>query len=184
MVVVLAEGAADERRARARQRFDLVVAGVYVCDDLVGGERIEVVVRVGVVFKLVAALDDGPGLLGVLVGPVAHDEERARHAVFFQHVENFLRVVRAPGGVEGDGTHLLVTLHAVDGQLPRCRRGADGGGIVDGGEHGDDREPCRGQRQPPAPEHEKARRAPGLCSLPFGTGHGKEHLHILLDRFW
>ena len=91
------------------------------------------VVRVGVIHQLVAAFDDGFRLLGVLIRPVAHDEKGARYAVLAQHVKNFLRVVRAPGCIERDGADLLVALHTVDGQLPRCSRRTDGGRIIDGG---------------------------------------------------
>ena len=97
MVVILAERAADERRADAGERLDLIVAGVYVRDDPVGGQGIVVVVRVGMVHQLVAALDDGLGLLRVLVRPVADDEEGTLHTVVREHIENLLRVVRPPG---------------------------------------------------------------------------------------
>lgn len=75
MVVILAERAADERRADAGQRLDLIVAGVHVCDDLVGGEGIIMIMRVGVVHELIAAVHDGLGLFGILIRPVAHDKK-------------------------------------------------------------------------------------------------------------
>ena len=81
VVVVLAERTADQRRADAGERLDLVVAGVHVRDDLVGGQGIVVVVRVGVVHQLIAALDDGLRLFGILVRPVADNEESTLHAV-------------------------------------------------------------------------------------------------------
>ena len=74
VVVILAERAADERRADAGQRLDLIVAGVHVCDDLVGGEGIIMIMRVGVVHELIAAVHDGLGLFGILIRPVAHDK--------------------------------------------------------------------------------------------------------------
>lgn len=46
-----------------------------------------------------------------------------------------------PGGIEGDGDHLLVPLDAVDGQLPVCGVGAHGGRVAhrvkDGGRRQD-----------------------------------------------
>ena len=97
MVVILAERAADERRADAGERLDLIVAGVYVRDDLVGSQGIVVVVRIGMVHQLVAALNDGLGLLGVLVRPVADNEKGTLHAVVREHIKDLLRVVRTPG---------------------------------------------------------------------------------------
>ena len=97
MVVILAEGAADERGPHAGERLDLVIAEVHIGDDLIGGEGVVMVVRVGVVHQLAAAPGYGLCLRGVLVGPVAHNEERRRHAVFLQHIEDLLGVVCTPG---------------------------------------------------------------------------------------
>ena len=97
MVVILAERTADQRRPNAGQRFDLIVAGVDIGDDLLRRKRIVVVVRVGMVHQFVAALDDGLGLLRILIRPVADDEEGAFHTVVREYIENFLRVVRTPG---------------------------------------------------------------------------------------
>ena len=41
-----------------------------------------------------------------------------------------------PGGVEGQGNHLLVPLHAVDGQLPRGGRRPDDRRVIDHIKHG------------------------------------------------
>ena len=133
MVVILAERAADERRADAGQRLDLIVAGVHVCDDLVGGEGIIMIMRVGVVHELIAAVHDGLGLFGILIRPVAHDKKGTGDTVLLEHVEDLLRVVRAPRRVKRDGAHLLVALDTVDRQLARRGRRTDGGGIIDGG---------------------------------------------------
>ena len=97
VVVILAERAADERRADAGERRDLIVAGIYVRDDLVGSQGIVVVVRIGMVHQLVAALNDGLGLLGVLVRPVADNEKGTLHAVVREHIKDLLCVVRPPG---------------------------------------------------------------------------------------
>jgi len=183
MVVIFAERAANERRANAGQRFDLIVAGIHVRNDRVSREGVEMVVRVGVIHQLVAAFDDGFRLLGVLIRPVAHDEKGARYAVLAQHVKNFLCVVRAPGCIERDGADLLVALHTVDGQLPRCSRCADSGRIIDGGEDRRRGQPRCGQRQPFALENEKARRLSFrfLCPVAFEM---KKHQHILPRFFW
>ena len=177
MVVILAERAADERRADAGQRLDLIVAGVHVCDDLVGGEGIIMIMRVGVVHELIAAVHDGLGLFGILIRPIAHHKKCTGDAVFLEHVEYPLRVVRAPRGVKGDGADLLVALDAIDGQLPRGRRRADGGGIIDGGKHRDRDEPRCGERQPFASEHQKTRGSFLLFRLP--AVKMKKHQHIL-----
>ena len=86
MVVVLAERTADERRADAGERRDLIVAGIYVRNDLVGSQGIVVVVRVGMVHHLVTARDDDFRLLGILVGPVANHKESTRHTVVGQYI--------------------------------------------------------------------------------------------------
>lgn len=184
MVVVLAERAADERRADAGERLDLVAAGVHVRDDLVGSQGIVVVVRVGMVHQLVAALDDGLGLLGVLVRPVADNEKGTLHAVVREHIKDLLRVVRPPGGVERDAAHLLVALDAVDGQLARRGRRPHGGGRVHRAEDGCRRQQRRAGGQRPAPQNKKAR----LRRLPlpalFPQGKLQKHPHILPILFW
>ena len=157
MVVVFPERAADERRAHARQRLDGVVALVHVRDDLVGGEGVVVVVLAGVVHQLVSARDDGFRRVGVLLRPRAHDEERRLDAVLVQHVEDALRVVGTPRGVERDRADLLVARDAVDGKLPLCRGGADGGGRgVHRGEDGDRRERRAEQRDAAGVEDDEA----------------------------
>ena len=119
MVVVLAERAADERRADAGERLDLVAAGVHVRDDLVGGQGIVVVVCVGMVHQLAAAVYDGLGLLRILVRPVADHEKGRLDAVVREYIQDLLRVVRPPCGIKGNAAHLLIAFHAVDGQLAR-----------------------------------------------------------------
>ena len=48
--------------------------------------------------------------------------------MLIQNVQNGNGFVRPPGGVEADGEHLVVPLHAVDGQLALpCHHG---GGVV------------------------------------------------------
>ena len=119
MVVILAEGAANKRRTNPCERLELIVAGIHIFDDLLRRQRIVVVVCVGMVHQLAAAVYDGLGLLRILVRPVADDEEGTLHTVVREHIENLLRVVRPPCGIKGNAAHLLIAFHAVDGQLAR-----------------------------------------------------------------
>ena len=119
MVVILAEGAANKRRTSPCERLELIVAGIHIFDDLLRRQRIVVVVCVGMVHQLAAAVYDRLGLLRVLIRPVAHDEKRALHTVVGQHIQNALCVVRAPRSIERDAANFLVTLNAVNRQLPR-----------------------------------------------------------------
>ena len=97
VIVVLPEWAANERRADAGDRLDLLVARRHIGDNLLGGKRIEVIVRVGVVHHLMSRVHDCLCGIGILRRPVANNEERRLDVVLFQYIENFLRVVRAPG---------------------------------------------------------------------------------------
>lgn len=97
MIVVFPERAADERRTDSGDRLNLLVARCHIGDDLLGGERIEMVVRIGVVHHLMPRIDDRLRGVGILRRPVADDEKRRLDIVLFQHVENFLRIVRTPG---------------------------------------------------------------------------------------
>ena len=54
----------------------------------------------------------------IFVHPLAHHEKRGLDVVFSQNVDELLRILIAPGSVEGKGTHLAVLLHTVDGQIP------------------------------------------------------------------
>ena len=119
MVVILAEGAANKRRTSPCERLELIVAGIHIFDDLLRRQRIVVVVCVGMVHQLAAAVYDGLGLLRILVRSVADHEKGRLDAVVREYIQDLLRVVRPPGGVERDAAHLLVALDAVDGQLAR-----------------------------------------------------------------
>ena len=54
----------------------------------------------------------------IFVHPLAHHEKRGLDVVLSQNVDELLRILIAPGSVEGKGTHLAVLLHTVDGQIP------------------------------------------------------------------
>ena len=119
MVVVLAEGAANKRRTSPCERLELIVAGIHIFDDLLRRQRIVVVVCVGMVHQLAAAVYDGLGLLRILVRPVAGHEKGRLDAVVREYIQDLLCVVRPPCGIKGNAAHLLIAFHAVDGQLAR-----------------------------------------------------------------
>ena len=97
MVVVLAEGAADQGRAHAGEPLDHIVALVHVRHDLVSGQRIVMVVLAGMVHQLMSMLDNGFRRIRILLRPRSDHKERRLDVVFVQHVEDLLRVVRSPG---------------------------------------------------------------------------------------
>ena len=134
MVVVLAVGTAEKGGGDAGDGGNAVAGGGGVVDDLLGGETVVVVVVVGVAHDLVAGIVEGTHRFGVFFRPVAHDEERGLYVIFRQNVDERLGVLVAPGGVEGQGAHLLRPLHGVDGELAVGGGGGDGGGDVDGAE--------------------------------------------------
>ena len=119
MVVILAEGAANKRRTNPCERLELIVAGIHIFDDLLRRQRIVVVVCVGMVHQLAAAVYDGLGLLRILVRSVADHEKGRLDAVVREYIQDLLRVVRPPCGIKGNAAHLLIAFHAVDGQLAR-----------------------------------------------------------------
>ena len=96
MVVILAEGAANKRRTSPCERLELIVAGIHIFDDLLRRQRIVVVVCVGMVHQLAAAVYDGLGLLRILVRPVADHEKGRLDAVVREYIQDLLRVVRPP----------------------------------------------------------------------------------------
>ena len=93
MVVILAEGAANKRRTSPCERLELIVAGIHIFDDLLRRQRIVVVVCVGMVHQLAAAVYDGLGLLRILVRPVADHEKGRLDAALLQRVEKVKRIV-------------------------------------------------------------------------------------------
>ena len=96
MVVILAEGAANKRRTSPCERLELIVAGIHIFDDLLRRQKIVVVVCVGMVHQLAAAVYDGLGLLRMLVRPVADHEKGRLDAVVCEYIQDLLRVVRPP----------------------------------------------------------------------------------------
>lgn len=97
MVVILAEGRPEEGGPAAGDGLDLVVAGVEVCHDLVGGEGVEVGVVVGVAHHLMARLGQGPDGVGVFLHPLPHHEKGHLHVVAVKNVDEGLGILVAPG---------------------------------------------------------------------------------------
>ena len=97
MVVVLPEGRPEEGGAHTGDSLNLIVAGVDVGDDLVGGEGVEVGVVVGVSHDLVACVGQGLHRLGVFVYPLSHHEEGGLDVVLVKDVNEVLGVLVAPG---------------------------------------------------------------------------------------
>ena len=97
MVVVFAEGAADQRRTHAGQALNHVVAFVHIRDNLIRGQGAVVVVLGGVVHQLMSALNDGARRIRILLRPCADHKEGRFDAVFIQNIEYFPGVVRPPG---------------------------------------------------------------------------------------
>ena len=133
MVVVLTVGAADERRRDTGAGADALVAGGDVGDDLLSGEGVVVVVVVRVAHDLVPRVVQRLDRLGVFLRPVAHDEECRLDVIAREDVDEYLRILVAPRGVEGDGAELAVrALDRVDRELPLRGGRADGAGVADG----------------------------------------------------
>ena len=132
-VVVLTVGAADERRRDTGAGADALVAGGDVGDDLLSGEGVVVVVVVRVAHDLVPRVVQRLDRLGVFLRPVAHDEECRLDVIAREDVDEYLRILVAPRGVEGDGAELAVrALDRVDRELPLRGGRADGAGVADG----------------------------------------------------
>lgn len=84
-----------------------------------GRELGEVGVVVGVVHDLHARVGQLLHGLGVFIHPLADKEEGGRDAVRGEDVDELLRILVAPGGVETEGDELAVAFHAVDGSERR-----------------------------------------------------------------
>ena len=97
LVVVVPVGHAHQGGPHARDRLDLVVAGVEVGHHLLGGELGVVGVGVGVVHHLVARVGKGFHGLGVFIHPGAHHKEGGLHPRVAQGVGELLGILVAPG---------------------------------------------------------------------------------------
>jgi len=173
-IVVLPEGRPEEGGLGADQPLDQLAVPLQVLADLVLAHGGHVAVGVAVVADLVAGLRDLAHVFGVLLHPVAGQEEGGLHPVAGQDLQQAVGVLRAPGGVEREGDPGLLPLHLVDGhpagqQEPagggpdRLRRPVDQGG--DG--HHQDHQP---QEKPPPPhdDHHGPPPRPALAWNLFG----------------
>ena len=125
MVVIFSVGAAEERGRDAGQLGDLLVAGGYVGNDVAVAQLREVRVRRGMVHYLVAVFGERADGFRVFIHPVADDKEGRVYIVFVENIYERLRVLVAPRSVKGHGDDLVVTLHAVNRQLPVRGRDTD-----------------------------------------------------------
>ena len=71
--------------------------------------------RVGVVHQFVAALDDGLGLLGVLVRPVADDEKGSRNMMLFQSRQDRRGIAIFVTTVKSQINHFLISVSGIVG---------------------------------------------------------------------
>lgn len=97
VVVILPEGGPKEGGAHACDGLDLVVAGVDVRDNLVGGEGVEVGVVVGVAHHLMAGLGQRLDRFGVFLRPLPHHKKGDLHIVSVKDVDEGLGVLIPPG---------------------------------------------------------------------------------------
>lgn len=100
MIVIFPIWAADQRRAHSGDRFDLVVAGVDIGNDLLGGQTVIVGVVVAVVHDLVSRLVERAHRFRVLIHPFADYEKSCFDTVTGQYVNQLLGVLVTPGGCD------------------------------------------------------------------------------------
>ena len=124
-VVILAVGAAEERRARPRQSLYLIRAGVYFRCDFVGGELRHVRMGVRVVHDLHACVCKLFHTLWIFIHPLAHEEEGRLYVIAVQNFDKLLRVLVAPGRVEAERNVFPVALDAVNREAPFRGGGPD-----------------------------------------------------------
>lgn len=96
VVVVVAVGRADQGGAHAGDRLHLVVTGVQVGYNLVGGQLGIVIMGVGVVHDLMSRLMERQHGFRVLLRPLAHHKERGLDVVLPQNINELLGVLVAP----------------------------------------------------------------------------------------
>ena len=82
---------------------------------------------IGVIADFMSPRGDFLHQLRIFVHPDAHQEEGCLGVVLVQQVENGQGFVTAPGGIEGDGDHLVFPFDGVNWQY--LLRGYDGGRI-------------------------------------------------------
>ena len=97
MVVILPVGAADEGGAHAGDGLDLVVAGLHIGHDLLGGQAVVVGMGIGVVHDLMARVVKGLHRLGIFVHPVPHHKKGGFDLILTQNVDELLGILVTPG---------------------------------------------------------------------------------------
>lgn len=97
MVVILPIRAAEQGGPHAGDRFDLIVAGVQIGDDLVGGQAVEMGMIVGMAHDLVSRIMEGLHRLRIFVHPLSHHKEGGLHIVFRHDVDELLGILISPG---------------------------------------------------------------------------------------
>ena len=96
MVVILSVGTADEGRADPGDSPDFFIGGLYVGNNLVGRERIVVVVVQTMGHDLMACIVESFDGLGVFLHPVAHHEKCCLDVASTQNINEILGVFIAP----------------------------------------------------------------------------------------
>ena len=131
-------------------------------------------VRLGVVHDLLPRRGKRLHALRVFFHPLADEEERGAHIVGGEDVDERLRVLIAPGGVEREGDALFLTPDAVDRQLPARDGRADNLRLMHRPEHQrrarDER--CAGEDAPQTERNGFHIHAPPEI---VGTGYAEPH---------
>ena len=122
MVIVFPVGTADQRGAHSCNSFDLVITGIYILDDFFCGQAVVVGMILAVIHDLMTCVVEGLNGLRIFVHPIPHHEEGCFHVMLCQSVDELLSIFIPPCGIETDGDHIVIAVHAVDGQLPSGNR--------------------------------------------------------------
>ena len=116
-IVVISIRRSKKQRADAGHGLDLFIAGGDLRCHLRLGKLRHVRVGIGVVAHFVAGGAERADGIRIFVHPCADDEKRRLHIVTLQNVDQRLRLLVAPRGVERDGYLFLVRLHVVNRKL-------------------------------------------------------------------
>ena len=97
VVIILSVGTANEGGTDPSDSLDFFIGGLYVGDNLVGGEGIIVVVVQAMRHDLVACIVESFDGLGVFLHPVAHYKKGSLDVISAQNINEILGVLVAPG---------------------------------------------------------------------------------------
>ena len=95
MIIVVAVGAPDQRRAHPGEGFDLIVAGLDLLENTLGGAFGEIGVGIRVIHHLMSRFCQLPDLLRVSIHPLAHQEKGRLYVIFAQDLNVPIRVTHA-----------------------------------------------------------------------------------------